>query len=229
MAKTRRRLNKKGTRKYFGGNHITPAEIDHAIDDALAGMNLTDAQETKVRHLLKTKLLPGLTFDPDYQSCNSYDNFDDDDYYEYSLRDQATAKARCWIEFCLDKPKFDAIKNKSKNPRAEPVFLTRYFGKTATERNLNNPAAKAHHEEYGHMLRSDPDRPKSPDVPASPGEEESVRSKSPAPRSASEKSRSASAKVDEIRPASHNVTAKIRTPTPKKRGLFSRLFSRKKN
>ena len=185
---------KNSTRRYLGGNHLSKEAIEVVIVESLDGMNLKKEQEHEVTDLLRRKILPHLKFEKKYEDCDgrTLKRDDDDDEEEddeadeggkYGLRDQAILKARCWISFCLEKPKLDAALGKTKDENAEAKFLTRYFGKTGSERKMNNDAARAHKKKHGHKLNYDPTRSKSPDAPASPGQERSVRSpkgKSPA-------------------------------------------------
>jgi hypothetical protein len=181
--KNKKQSNK--TRKYVGGNYLSADAIDHVIMVTFEGMNATKEEEEKTTKLLR-KILPELTFERGYSDCNGRT--------ADGLREQAILKARCWVEDAYDRSSGGEFKIQS-----------RYFGKTGPERHGNNHATKAHDKKYGRMLRSNPKRPKSPEMPPSPGEEESVKSKSPT-RSASRSPSSSKAKTQ-------------------KRGFLSSIFS----
>jgi len=166
--KNKKQVNK--TRKYVGGNRLSADAIDHVIMETFEGMNATKDQEEKATALLR-KILPELTFESGYSDCNGRT--------ADRLREQAILKARCWIEDAYDRSRGGEFKIQS-----------RYFGKTGPERYGNNPATKAHDKKYGRMLRSNPKRPKSPEMPPSPGEEHSVQSKSPTRGASASRSRS---------------------------------------
>jgi hypothetical protein len=205
--KNKKQSNK--TRKYVGGNNLSQAAIDHVIGETFEGMNATEEEEEKATKLLR-KILPSLTYERGYSDCNGRSADD--------LRDQAILKSRCWFENALDKSNGGEFKIQS-----------RYFGKTGAERNINNPAERAHHKKYGRMLRSNPKRPKSPDVPPSPGEDESVKSKS---KSKSPTPLDEPVHVEEPVHSTTRSASKSKSPSAskaktQKRGFFSRLFGRK--
>lgn len=190
--KNKNQYNK--TRKYVGGNHLSADAIDHVIMETFEGMNATKEEEEKATKLLR-KVLANLTFERGYSDCNGRTADD--------LREQAILKARCWVEDAYDRSRGGEFKIQS-----------RYFGKTGPERHGNNPATKAHDKKYGRMLRSNPKRPKSPDMPPSPGEEESVKSKSP---------------VHLEKPVSSLTRSKSKSPSAskaktQKRGFLSSVF-----
>jgi hypothetical protein len=201
--KNRKQSNK--TRKYMGGNHLPEAAIKNIIARTFEGMNASEEEEEKAAKLLH-KILPTLTFEEGYRDCNGRRSHD--------LIDQAVLKSRCWFEDALDKSNGGEFKIQS-----------RYFGKTGPERNINNPAAKAHEKKYGRMLRSNPNRPRSPDLPPSPGQEESVKSKS---KSKNPTPIEEPVHVEEpVHSASRSASAKAKSPSPKKtkkRGFLSSIF-----